>query len=201
VPARVFVAIDLPGPARELLDGALSAFLRAAPAWTSEKPVDAALFHVTLAFLGAVPDPAMPGLLERLGRAAGGVDPFALRLGGLRAVPSLHRATMVWARLHGATDAASDLAGALALAGDLPREGRRFEPHVTLARARRPKRVHADALAAADAVIAADGKETDRLVSVRFATVFSSTLGNGGPRYEPLAVLALGERTQPSGTD
>lgn len=201
MPGRVFVAIELPEPARDLLDDALAAFLRAAPSWRDEKPVAARLFHVTLAFVGAVPDPALPALLERLRCAVRAFEPFALDVDGVRAVPSLHRATMVWASLAGDVDEAAVLADAVARAADLPDTDRRFRPHVTLARARRPRRVERDAIAAAQAALSDPGKETDRVVSVRSVTVFSSTLGNGGPVYEPLAVLPLAGAGAGPGTD
>jgi 2'-5' RNA ligase len=201
VPGRVFVALELPEPARDLLDHTLAAFLAAAPSWNNEKPVDAGLFHVTLAFIGAMPDPALPALIERLDDAARAVGPFMLELDSVRAVPSRRRATMVWASLAGEVEDASRLAGAIERAAGLPESGRPFRPHVTLARARRPRRVHDGAITAAEATLSAAGRETDRIVSVRSVTVFSSTLGKSGPAYEPLAVLALGEGAEAPGTD
>jgi 2'-5' RNA ligase len=48
-----------------------------------------------------------------------------------------------------------------------------------------------DAVAAATARIA-NGKETDRSVSVRCVSLFSSTLEPGGPTYERLGTAPLG---------
>jgi RNA 2',3'-cyclic 3'-phosphodiesterase len=192
VPGRVFVAIGLPPAACALLADATTSFLRADPPWAREKPVAPQLLHVTLAFMGPVPDPAMPELVAGLRLAAAGTGPFSLRVSAVRPVPSPRRATMVWATLTGDTDAAEGLAAGLARAAGLPADSRPFSPHVTLVRARLPRRVLPDALAAAGAVLSAPGKETDGVVSVRSATVFSSTPGPGGPRYQPLATLMLG---------
>ena len=192
MPTRAFVAIDLPAPARDLLERALADFLEADASWRGEKAVAARLFHVTLAFLGAVPDPVVPDLVERLRLAAALATPFRLRLDGVRAVPSLGRARMLWATLSGDDGGAPALAQALARAAGLPEDGRRFHAHVTLARARGARPACSGAVAAAAAVLSNAGKETDGVVSVRSVTVFSSTLGRCGPAYEPLAVLELG---------
>ena len=192
MPTRVFVAIDLPASARDLLERGLADFLEADPSWRGEKAVAARLFHVTLAFLGGVPDPVLPDLVERLRHATALASPFRLRVDGFRAVPSLRRATMLWATLSGDGGGAPALAQAVARAAGLPEDGRRFQAHVTLVRARGNRPVRSSAVAAALAVLSDAGKETDGVVSVRSVTVFSSTLGSGGPAYEPLAVLELG---------
>ena len=200
MPDRVFVAIELPEPARDLLDASLATFLHSSPTWAGEKPVATALFHVTLAFIGAVPDPAFPELLQRLRVAVGEVDPFDLCLEGVRPIPSTHHATMVWATLSGNIEAAGELSTRTARAAGLAVDPRPLRPHVTLIRSRRPRRIHAGAISAASAILSGPGKESDRVVSVRSVTVFSSTLGPGGPVYEPLAVLRLGAGPQGPGS-
>jgi 2'-5' RNA ligase len=72
------------------------------------------------------------------------------------------------------------------------REARgRFRPHVTLCRTRTARAAPQDALKAADAALHARGKENDRSVSVRSATLYSSTLGPGGPSYAVLDRIGL----------
>ena len=78
----------------------------------------------------------------------------------------------------------------LATLGSAP-DSRPLQPHVTLVRARSPRRVHPDALAKATALVQAAGKEPDGVVSVRSVTLFSSTLRPAGPEYRELAVAEL----------
>jgi 2'-5' RNA ligase len=196
VPERVFVAIELPAAARALLAAATECVLGADPAWRDEKPVPAALLHVTLAFVGRVPDPEADAMLERLRAVAARVDPFTLSLSGVRAVPSAGRASMVWATLDGDGEQAASLAAGLAQAAGLDGLERPFRAHVTLARARRPRRSRPHAIEAASALLSEASKDADRIVSVRSVTVFSSTLGGAGPTYRSLARLVL---AQPDG--
>jgi RNA 2',3'-cyclic 3'-phosphodiesterase len=198
MPGRVFVAIELPGPTRDVLAHATEELVAAAPGWAGEKPVAACLLHITLAFIGPVPDAAVDGLVGRLRDTVAGLEPFSLCISGIRAVPSAGRASMVWADITGDVDRAAALAAAVAAQAAPAPERRPFRPHVTLIRARRPRRIDPAAMAAAGDAVSASGKDPDRAVSVRSATVFSSTLGTGGPTYERLAVLDF--RTREDGT-
>jgi 2'-5' RNA ligase len=107
-------------------------------------------------------------------------------------MPSASRAGMVWATLDDPGSRAAGLAATVAYAAGLPSEAHPFRPHVTLIRARRPRRIAPVALASATCALSETGKEVDRTVSVRSATVYSSTLGASGPSYAPLATLQLG---------
>jgi len=190
VPGRVFVAIDPPDRTRELLTSCLDAFMEAAPRWRVEKPVGHHLLHVTLAFLGDVPDPALPALLGDLAAALAGAGPVELTVSGVRAVPSAGRATMLWATMEGA--GAAGLERLVRAGAGLPEPQRPFAPHITLARSRRPLRAPAHALDAARGALSDPGKTADRMVSVRSATVYSSTLGSSGPVYRQLGLLTFG---------
>jgi len=192
VPARVFVAIELPRETRQVISGAVETFLTLEPSWRGEKAVAPDLLHVTLAFLGTVPEASLAPLLERLPGALGPIAPFDLTLSGARAVPSRGHASMLWATLSGAEDDAAMLASSIRREAGVPLDGRPFRAHVTLARSRRPRPIRAGAVEACSLILSAAGKAPDRTVSVHSATVFSSTLGAAGPTYDRLAVLMLG---------
>jgi 2'-5' RNA ligase len=192
VPARVFVAIELPPATRELLTEAMGSLLAIDRSWRGEKIVAPELLHVTLAFFGEIRDASLPPLLERLRIALGKAEPFALCVSGARAMPSMRRATMLWAMFDGDTGGAALLSSAVAREAGLPPDARPFRAHVTLARSRKPRAVTQRAADAATELLSDSGRLADRTVSVRSATVYSSTLGSAGPTYEPLALLALG---------
>lgn len=201
MPERCFLAFELPGPVTRTLIRGRDAFRSLSPAWRDEKWVAPELLHVTLAFLGAVPDSDVPALLAALTGAAARRGPFCLRLSECRAVPSARKATMVWALLDGNVDAAAALQyDALAAASREP-DRRPYCPHVTLVRARRPHRVHRDAIAAASAALEAAGKTPEGSVSVPSFTVFASTLGPTGPAYHPLARVPLSGPSNSNGAD
>jgi len=194
VPGRCFLAITLPDPVLATLASARRAFLEQAPAWAGEKWVRPGLLHVTVAFLGDVPDERLPCLLEALRSVGAVVPPIELHLSGVRAVPSQRRASMVWALLDGDVAAATWVRDEALLAAGRSAEGRPFAPHVTLVRARGERRVHHPALQAAADVVSDCGKAGVGTMSVPSLTVFSSTLDGAGPTYRELARIELAGR-------
>lgn len=117
--------------------------------WTSR---DA--WHVTLAFLGEVSEVSLARLEPRLERAARRHAPFRLAFEGAGAFPAARRANVLWSGLADDRRALGDLAASVAAgarrAGAPPPDaGRKFRPHVTLARCRVPADVRpiVDALA------------------------------------------------------
>jgi RNA 2',3'-cyclic 3'-phosphodiesterase len=137
---RLFVGLAPSAAALDDLDAACAP-LRAERGdlrWTSRE-----LWHVTLAFLGEVSEDSLPGLLPRLERAARRHRTFGLRLAGAGAFPSPARANVLWGGLSGDGKALGELAmsvaaGARRAGAPPPDRGRRYRPHVTLARCRIP---------------------------------------------------------------
>jgi 2'-5' RNA ligase len=105
---------------------------------------------------------------------------------------------MLWARLAGDTERcellASGFEGVLEEVVGIARDARAFRPHVTLARARRPRGVPAAALEAASAVLSDPATASGRAMSVVSATLFASTLGPAGPTYTTLGEIPLSDR-------
>jgi 2'-5' RNA ligase len=198
MPSRAFVALTLPDPARAVLLDACGAFRGAAPGWVGEKWVDAGLLHVTVKFIGPLTDAAVPALVDALTDEASRHPHFALEIADLRPVPSKRRAAMLWARLAGDTERcellASGFEGVLEEIVGVDRDVRSFRPHVTLSRARRPRGVPVAALDAASAVLTDPATASARAMSVASATLFASTLGPTGPRYDTLGVIPLSSR-------
>ncbi|MBE0477223.1 MAG: RNA 2',3'-cyclic phosphodiesterase [Coriobacteriia bacterium] len=191
---RAFVAVALPEPALRLLAAAQEAFVGADPSWRDEKWVPDENLHLTLRFLGDIPAEDAVAVTEALQEAVRGRAPFEVRLSSVRAVPSPGRARLLWAAFADPAGSFPPLARALGsatarwCAEPVPEP---FRPHATLVRARRPRRVAPEALAAADAVLSSAGAG-DGAVSVRHVMLVASTLTRCGPVYEHLAAVPLG---------
>jgi 2'-5' RNA ligase len=138
VGVRLFVAITPSAAALDELDTALAPLRAGWPGlhWTSPQS-----WHVTLAFLGEVEEQVAARLAVRLERAAGRYPGLDLVTAGGGAFPSVPRGRVLWTGIRGDQArlreiAASVAAGARRAGAPSPDEGRRYRPHITLARAR-----------------------------------------------------------------
>jgi 2'-5' RNA ligase len=130
---RLFVALDLPEPAR----AALARFRAAAADVAVWRPLPDASLHVTLAFLGSRPDQDVDVVGGVLARLAARAAP-ALALGAALLLPPRRPQVLTVALddREGALGALqAELSGALAAAGVYEPETRPYRPHVTVARA------------------------------------------------------------------
>jgi len=137
---RLFVAVVPPAEVLDELE-AMVAPLR--PGWPALRWTGMPAWHLTLAFLGEVGDGPAAALGPRLERAAGRHPSLPLSLAGGGAFPGPARARVLWTGLRGDHRALQALArsvaaGARRAGAPPPDEGRRFRPHVTLARCREP---------------------------------------------------------------
>ena len=193
MPPRCFLALTLPGGVVRTLLSARERFLADAPAWAGEKWVAATALHITVTFLGDLDDDPIATARRRLLEAASAVPAFDLSLTGVVAVPSPLAATMLWATLDDPGGRLLALRDALMTAfPQVAIDSRRpLRPHVTLARTRSRRRADAEPIATTSALIEAAGKGPDGVVSVRSATLFSSTVRPAGPEYREIAVVRL----------
>lgn len=102
--------------------------------WTKPESV-----HLTLKFLGEVPDAALKGISDALREACSALAPFDARLRGLGAFPSSRRAGVIWAGVGEGYDEVSALAAGVEAALEprgFPRGEHRYVPHATLGRTR-----------------------------------------------------------------
>lgn len=208
---RVFVGLELSDDARRGLSAVAALVRRLDPAWGAEKWVAPENLHVTLAFAGGLDEASTRGLVASLGPALARLEPEDVVLRGLVAVPSPRRAVMLWAvpgcDTPGVSAVAAEVMRLVAEAGGVNDE-RPFRAHLTLVRARRPRRVAraildeawgvaADPASASGSASASHdpelvGKPAERIVSGGAVTVFSSTLTPRGPIYEVLARIPVG---------
>jgi RNA 2',3'-cyclic 3'-phosphodiesterase len=182
---RLFVAISPPAAVLDELEAAVAPLRAAWPGlrWTSP---DA--WHLTLAFLGEVSEETAAALAPRLERAAHRHPALSLSFGPGGAFPVPGRARVLWAGIDGEGVALTALArsvaaGARRAGAAAPDEGRKFRPHVTLARCRQPADVRA--LVASLAAYAGTPWAAAEIHLIR------SYLGAGPPRYETAGTWPL----------
>ncbi|PWD51056.1 RNA 2',3'-cyclic phosphodiesterase [Serinibacter arcticus] len=135
---RMFVALRVPVEAREDLETFLESRLDAFDVgWTPPEH-----WHLTLAFLGSVPERTLDDLTERLATAASRRSTVTLRLAGAGAIPDpfaarvLHLAPDLEPDARLELDRLSAAARTAATTSGIEVDGARFHPHVTLARSR-----------------------------------------------------------------
>lgn len=183
---RLFVAVVPPDEVLDDLEQHVEPRREAGPEirWT-----DRHQWHVTLAFLGAVPEARLDDLTEALARSAGRRDPLVLRLSGAGAFPNPYAARVLWVGVEQVrgdlTRAAGGIRNAASSVGATP-DGTRFHPHLTLGRFHRPAE-------ATRWIRALDAWEGPAWRVEQFVLV-ESHLGEGRgrrPRYEVLAELPL----------
>ena len=178
--ARLFIAIDLPEEHKALLRTVRDEKLQAR--WTPQ-----AKYHLTLRFLGDVPEAQIPALQRRL--AAVAFVSFSLAGQGLGVFPSYRRPRVLFAALNPAP-ALIQLQAAIEnalLETGFDAEPKAYHPHVTLARLRRP-----------DAKAVRTFCTTHRAFvlppfAVRHFTLYESTLRPEGALHTPRCVLTASE--------
>src|SRR5579863_4778457 len=183
---RLFVAIAPPPAVLDELD-TLAGPLRADRPdlrWTSREA-----WHVTLAFLGHVDEAAVARLLPRLERAARRHHHFLIAFSGAGAFPAAGRANVLWSGLSGDRGALAHLAesvtaGASRAGAPPPDKGRRFQPHLTLARCRMPADV-------TELVAALDGYQGPSWPADRIHLVRSRLGATEYPRFTTLGSWPL----------
>jgi RNA 2',3'-cyclic 3'-phosphodiesterase len=184
--ARLFVALDLPDAVR----AGIASWARKSLVDPALRPVRLESLHITLAFLGWLPEKEIP----RLGQivAAGAAEAPSIQLSGPVQRPERGRARLfaLAAESPGTIVLQAKLEEGLVAAGLYEPEKRPFWPHVTVARVRREER----------------GSKRPALVSklpealpqgllqpavCRRMTLYRSELQPQGAQYTPLAQVEL----------
>jgi 2'-5' RNA ligase len=182
---RLFIAVRLP---QELTDRAAALLPAALPALKRVRPE---LMHVTLAFLGWVPDGQLQAVDEAARAAAVVHRAFDLAFAGAGRFPPSGRPRVVWVGIAEGAQPLAALAASVAAelrARALKFDDRAFAPHLTLARVREDASgPEARTVAAAvDTVVVPDLRtRVDRIA------VVESVLSPKGPRYTMRTELAL----------
>lgn len=186
---RLFVAVVPPESALGELDGVIQGALRPLPGAGELRWTERAGWHLTLAFLGEVAEDLLPGLGERLDRAARRYEPYGLGLAG----GGRFGDRTLWAGVAGADmhRLAESVQAAARRAGVADAAEHAFHAHLTLARQRKrgtvPLRPFADALAG----FTGTPWTADGIALVRSHAPEPGAPG-AQPRYETLRASPLG---------
>ncbi len=188
---RLFVALEPPDLVRRRLTSLQGELRRAAGRAADEvKWVPPDNVHLTLQFLGAVPEERLEAIQAALAQTAAESGPLDLAVTGTGAFPSARRARVLWAGVAGDLAPLGALVAALgrhlAPLGFAP-EDRPFSAHLTLGRAR-----DARGLPGLAAALAHAGAGTEARWHAGELVLFRSHLSPHGPRYEALSRVPLG---------
>ena len=187
---RTFIALELSGGvksrARQLIDR-----LRVTDStinWVQPENM-----HLTLKFLGDVPEIETPDVCRSVAKAVAEIEPFEILFRGAGAFPTLDNPRSLWVGVETGSDYLMELQSAIEnrLFQDLgfAKEHRRFQPHLTIGRVKHvdnsgPQRL--SELLAQYADFDCDLSVVDEVVT------FASFLGREGPTYNALDHAPLG---------
>ena len=183
---RLFVAVELDDAVRAEI-GRFIADLRRGGG--PVKWVEPQNLHLTLKFLGEVPDARAGEAMQIVRDCATGVAPFRMEARGVGGFPNLKRPRVIFVDAEAERLMAHELARRLneeMQLLDIPPEDRPFQCHITLGRMREPR--PAPRLTAA--LEAAVGRSFGGL-PVTHVTLMRSTLTPAGPVYEAVERVAL----------
>jgi 2'-5' RNA ligase len=194
---RVFCAIELPEAVQQRVTRHIVRLKEAAPdakaSWSRADNI-----HLTLKFLGDIPQASVRNLSEAASRAVAGVAPFKIRLEQTGVFPPHGSPRVLWigvndcegklGELHNHLEAECEKAGFL-------RESRTFHPHLTIARLRQPQ--HARTLTAPHKAMDFEAAE----IVVSELLVIRSELSSAGSKYTAISrhSLATGTFLRPVG--
>ena len=182
---RTFVCIEIPERVRERI-AELQRGLRRADAqvsWTRPSNI-----HLTLKFLGDLTPTRVERVARAVERAANSIAPFEVEVGCAGCFPSPRSPRVLWVGLTELPDSLKQLHARIEdeLYGEgIPRESKRFSPHLTIGRVRTPK----NAGRLAEELMAA-GFVPEKFLA-REVIVMRSELNPAGSLYTPQAVIAL----------
>ena len=184
---RLFVGVPVSLETVDGLSGASESLARRAQsAKVAVRWLAPATYHVTLKFLGACRPEVVGAIGDALVRAAAGISPFRFQTARLGAFPSAQKATVVWAGVEdgGKLAALAARVEVEMVAIGLPREPRKYHPHVTIARLREPSDVGSVLLPMAEQAFS----ETN----VQEIVLYESTTNPGGSEYAMRRSVRLG---------
>jgi len=185
---RAFIAIDLPEDVRSKTQELVRDL---AAVSEGVKWVEPEKLHLTLKFLGDVDENETYHICQAMSRAVAAIEPFDIQSLGAGAFPKIERPRTLWIGVGAGSDELIALQAAIDDAmADLgyARDPKRFLPHLTLGRVKKPGRWLSDVSRMIGERAAFDAG----MSPVREVVLYSSELTSEGPLYSPIGRSELG---------
>jgi len=176
---RVFCAVEVPEPVRQLVLRHIAHLREVVPDAKASWGRDANL-HLTLKFLGEIPQSSVPHISTAASRAVVGLAPFSIRLEQTGTFPKQGQPRVLWIRINDFSGKLGELHARLedeCVNLGFAKDDRPFHPHLTLARLRQPWQAR---------TLAATHRELDfepTQIPVPELLVIRSELSNEGSKY------------------
>jgi 2'-5' RNA ligase len=188
---RLFVACELPPEMKAALARLQDALRsKGAPRVRWVRPDG---IHLTLKFLGAVPQEKVAAICEALAPTVQGIPPLALSLAEVGTFGDRRGARVLWVGMQGDLEPLARLQQRVEKALEplgFPPERRAFSPHLTLARV--PDTMGSGERQALRELAKTIEVPTAAAVTIGDLSLMRSILGPGGAVYERLAAFPLG---------
>jgi 2'-5' RNA ligase len=136
---RTFIAIDIPDALRSEMNKIIEELKKcgADVRWVNVNSI-----HLTLKFLGEIPEEIVGKVIKKIDANVAGFDPLKIRLAELGGFPNLSRPRVIWLGAMGIGEGLKvlhkEIEKSLQSLGFAP-ENRDFKPHLTLGRVKSPR--------------------------------------------------------------
>ena len=182
---RTFIAVELPENIKNKI-GELQAPLKKTNAFVSwVKPEN---IHITLKFLGEVPEEKINEVFSATQLALKNAKKFKMNLKGAGAFPDFRRPRVIWIGAGMGGEELSNMANEIEEEMEkigFPKENRKFSPHFTMGRVKSPKNIEK----LMEKVKSTDFETED--IEVNEVTVMKSQLHPAGAIYTLLKKIPL----------
>jgi 2'-5' RNA ligase len=184
---RLFIATQLPAAAKSAIEACVASLRKDLPdgSWAHAENL-----HLTWAFIGDQPDPAVQRLHEEILSRIGASGPVAARLAETGFFPDARRARVGWIALE-PRDQLNEIASAIRQslhAARVPFDEKPFRAHVTLVRPKTGWRVD-DTARFAEKTLPLAGIE----VPFTEVSIYESKLSSRGAIHTPLRTIPLSQ--------
>lgn len=182
---RAFIAVDLPKQIKMEIDKMITGFrqINSGIRW-----VKAANLHLTLRFLGNIPEESVPSLAEGIMGNVEGLKRFDMSLSGLGGFPNLRRPRVIWVGTGNGTEKLKALASDVekaAIDSGFGKADKPFSSHLTIGRVKYPKGL--DSLLERIEKTEYNSKAFD----ISEVIIFKSDLSPAGPKYTKLEAVSF----------
>lgn len=182
---RTFIAVELPEKIKKEIEQLQAPFKKTDTFVSWVKPRN---IHVTLKFLGEVPEEKIDRVFSAAQRAVEGTGKFTMSLKGTGAFPNPRRPRVIWVGAGSGEEELALLAAKIEQEMEnigFPKEKRKYSAHFTVGRVKSPKNIEK-----LMELVSSSDFQTEE-IEVGEVVVMKSQLDPGGAIYTPLKKIPL----------